>query len=987
MLRITKYLILGVLISLMLTACGGGGGSSPSAGPGPSGPSTTSNYSGVVLDGYLSNARVFLDLNGNGQYDSGEPSATTNSNGAYTLNATSAQISSNAIIVNAIAGTTVDQSNPNTPITRAYTLTAPPGYLTITPLTTQVAAQVSAGLSVSAATTAVQQQLGLTNVDLFSDYIATPNPPAHNVAAAITAVAQMVEAQSTSGTTYTATLNSINTDVASLVVPNITQIQSAASPSAAANIVTSANSHTLGGTIVGLGATGLTLTNGSETLAISSGNSSFTFHTPVADGSGYSVQIGTQPTGYTCSVSNGTGTMGAADITPVQINCAASSSGGTSPAISISPNASTLSGTVTLSISNTYPSVSWYCDTTLIGTGTGAGDTLSWNTSTVSNGTHAISAVITLSTSSSATVTVTQQVNVANSNIVINASTSGTTGAIQLNVVATSNYSISSVSATLDGASLGSLTSPNAVTGCRGCSGPNNTYQFTINAPPITSGNHTILVTVVDSSGATQSSTLTLAVANPPVLNVTSPTDGGFINGSGSLNIAGTVSTDRAGGVTVTASLGSLPISITQPTSGSFSGSLSLSGFNAGPYTLKVTAADSANVTTTVTDSIVVASSAQTTYSPLFSMGAGGQLIAVDSSNPNLILYKASDGSYRVRNTSSSAEVTLAGTSGIPFIYNWALDGGYAFVDGGFLGLTSTGYTDCPLECIYQWSPIGVKTNLSNSNPNAASSSVGGGRAYEEYPRAHGGYVIWVDYDNSARYTLYNVSSGTYTQIAQASNIIPGAVGNTNYDFAVVGGNIEFLYWASTSSSYSTYDIFKWTSATQTSTQLTSASGTTKYIYPQTDGQSVAWLQNMLPAENLSPLLVEPVAGGTPTTLSTSMMMRNFTLAGGVLAWTEGTTSTNSQGITTTTQTGLRASTTNGATSTISTASDASLRGVGGGFVVYNTAGKSYQWSSANGTSTVLIDAAPTSGAILVSGSTMYFTMGASNAVYQITLH
>ncbi len=62
---------------------GGGGGNASIVG------AALTNINGTVLDGYLSQAQVFLDLNGNGIYDSGEPETITSSSGAYTLNATS----------------------------------------------------------------------------------------------------------------------------------------------------------------------------------------------------------------------------------------------------------------------------------------------------------------------------------------------------------------------------------------------------------------------------------------------------------------------------------------------------------------------------------------------------------------------------------------------------------------------------------------------------------------------------------------------------------------------------------------------------------------------------------------------------------------------------------------------------------------------------------------------------------------------------------
>ncbi|MET4733448.1 hypothetical protein ABIE64_002175 [Thalassospira sp. MBR-102] len=60
---------------------GGGGGSSAAAAGG----SALKVLTGTAIDGYLQNATVFLDANGNGQLDNGEASTTTDANGKYSL--------------------------------------------------------------------------------------------------------------------------------------------------------------------------------------------------------------------------------------------------------------------------------------------------------------------------------------------------------------------------------------------------------------------------------------------------------------------------------------------------------------------------------------------------------------------------------------------------------------------------------------------------------------------------------------------------------------------------------------------------------------------------------------------------------------------------------------------------------------------------------------------------------------------------------------
>lgn len=88
-------------------------------------------------------------------------------------------------------------------------------------------------------------------------------------------------------------------------------------------ITCSDQSYTVGGTISGLTSSGMVLVNGSDTLAVNSGASSFTMPTAVAYTSAYAVTVQTQPTGLTCSVSNATGTMGSAAITNIAVTCSA----------------------------------------------------------------------------------------------------------------------------------------------------------------------------------------------------------------------------------------------------------------------------------------------------------------------------------------------------------------------------------------------------------------------------------------------------------------------------------------------------------------------------------------------------------------------------------------------------------------------------------------------------------------------------------------
>ncbi|HET9970203.1 MAG TPA: hypothetical protein VFQ68_18365, partial [Streptosporangiaceae bacterium] len=101
-------------------------------------------------------------------------------------------------------------------------------------------------------------------------------------------------------------------------------------------------SFSVGGTVSGLSGTVVLKDNGGDNLSVTA-NGSFTFATKLASGSAYSVTVGTNPSGQTCTVTSGSGTVGSADVTNVAVSCAAA------PATySVGGTVSGLSGTVVL---------------------------------------------------------------------------------------------------------------------------------------------------------------------------------------------------------------------------------------------------------------------------------------------------------------------------------------------------------------------------------------------------------------------------------------------------------------------------------------------------------------------------------------------------------------------------------------------------------------------------------------------------------------
>ncbi|MDB4938741.1 MAG: hypothetical protein JWP87_5713 [Labilithrix sp.] len=98
-----------------------------------------------------------------------------------------------------------------------------------------------------------------------------------------------------------------------------------AGANAAVTVACTTNTYTVSGTITGLTAAGLVLTdNGVDDKSLANGATAFTFATSIASGNSYAVAVKTQPAGRTCTVTNGSGTVGGANVTNVAVTCSLS---------------------------------------------------------------------------------------------------------------------------------------------------------------------------------------------------------------------------------------------------------------------------------------------------------------------------------------------------------------------------------------------------------------------------------------------------------------------------------------------------------------------------------------------------------------------------------------------------------------------------------------------------------------------------------------
>lgn len=75
-----------VAAACVISACGGGG-------------VTGEPVSGKLIDGYISGAKVCLDMNGNGACDAGEPSGVTGADGSWELYAAQGTDLSNYYVI------------------------------------------------------------------------------------------------------------------------------------------------------------------------------------------------------------------------------------------------------------------------------------------------------------------------------------------------------------------------------------------------------------------------------------------------------------------------------------------------------------------------------------------------------------------------------------------------------------------------------------------------------------------------------------------------------------------------------------------------------------------------------------------------------------------------------------------------------------------------------------------------------------------------
>lgn len=161
-----------------------------------------------------------------------------------------------------------------------------------------------------------------------------------------------------------------------------------------------------------------------------------------------------------------------------------------------------------------------------------------------------------------------------------------------------SGVNLSSVVVKLDGTAVAAATvTHTAVT---------NGYSFTYTpSAALSDGSHKVAITASDNDGnaADQKSTAFTVDTVPPMLNVTSPTEG-FITNSSSVTVAGTTNDATSSPVTVKIKLnGTDQGAVTVSSSGAFSKAVTLAN---GKNTIVVTATDAAGKESSVTRTVTL---------------------------------------------------------------------------------------------------------------------------------------------------------------------------------------------------------------------------------------------------------------------------------------------------------------------------------------------------------------------------------------------
>lgn len=515
-----------------------------------------------------------------------------------------------------------------------------------------------------------------------------------------------------------------------------------------------------------------------------------------------------------------------------------------------------VSGVVVLSLSAPHDGgVDWYLDLQPLGTTVSGRDLapMSWNSAAVAPGPHLV--IARLLDGQGGWQEIRRSIEVGFAPVSVVARVRGTTGTIEVDVAASSPHGIRSVSATLDGQDLGTLTERN---GCgpytlQGCFGPPfSGWLFSLQAGAIGPGSHTMRITAVDNAERTRTIEQELRVG--PIIALDWPRDGAVVHGV--LPITGQVRGEPPAGVQVSVLLGGTEVlaSVGPDIAGSFD----LAGVVPNRYLLTVKATDGSGLVTQEQHRIAVAPSANWVFAPSLSIYPG-QLLAARGA---LVLHDTEGLQLRMADLLGGAPVALElDGPWHPQLGHWQMGDGLVYASG------NTG--DCSGRCLYRWDRNGRRSNLTAANPFSVDKITPGASAADESVAARGSVVLVRSRAGSGRdrLVLHDSATGGFALVADTAD---QGLADLQADLTLEGGVARVVFGGAVAGAPpARYALREWRSDTGASRLLAEAGGAVGNL--RTDGSRVFFVH--WPAADRAAgtgrlLALSPDTGSTQTLVS-----------------------------------------------------------------------------------------------------------------------
>lgn len=622
---------------------------------------------------------------------------------------------------------------------------------------------------------------------------------------------------------------------------------------------------------------------------------------------------------------------------------------GPPPTLGLS-TAEPLKGALGLSITGAPAarSVAYAVDqTALTGAATAPSFRIEWDSRTVSNGPHALLAII--ETSADSFVEVRRTAIVGNADLQLSLGTRTEANVTLVDVSArpgSSGRAIASVELWVDGRSAGMLTATNACDP-RGCIPAWAFYRFELQNALLVRGEHGLRVVAIDAAGDSAELKQTAFFNSAPAVRLDSPVDRQIVTGK--LDVKGLVTDDAA--VDVVVKLGDVTIKSTG--AGSLDFRHDLSGLPGGSYELSVLATDAQGASSSSKVTVLVH-----TGSLSFEAvpGAGDARTLLDLGGDSLLVADGGGAVSLLRPDSTQPGVLLQGARNDPqFPPGMRVSGGWSAA----LMKTPDG-----LEShTYAWNGSGVRSDL------VALSAYPLGSGRSGYPALNGPWVAWSSDGPKGPDLLRNLETGE-------QHVIPVPAGmqytEGNTSIAVVPGGARLYYFAASGAAGTSslkQVVFVYDTQTRSATRLTPLDRSVGAF--MLDGTQYAWTY---PKPNGSEELLRASAAQPSVTRTVSTTSANAQFKGGLLAWVQAPGPPTLPDL---------AVDREGQAVQMLHAGNSTLLEVGSGALVYNGPdGKAYLWTPSGGSQ--LLTPWPSRGRVRLSQGWLY--LDGYDRLYRIPL-